>query len=810
MTSAIPEYDLTRAPGCPFDPSPTLRARHAEGPVTRTRLWDGSTPWLVTGHAEHRALLADPRVSVDQSRPGMPRVTQGTTPTEAEMAQLQQILKDRPAPGLSFIMMDEPEHTRLRRMVTATFTAKRMEAMRPAVHKIVDEFIDTMLAGPNPADLVEAFALPVPSLVISELLGVPYSEHDLFQRNSKVIISRASTALQRLQAHLELGEHLDSLLEEKLTNPGDDLLPPWPNESNPATCNARKTPVSCHSVRPRQQGGPVGAEQIHGTQLVRGSPATGTTGCRHPMPPRRLATDMGRLPTAQTGHPSCDAAIRVSISSQLVISTGQPRSALDPNPPQAPRCTMTNTVNAAALTCAVSPRRAGVRRGRQPVRNHGLRFAFYGRMSTVEFQDRETSFGWQREVAEETIRGHGVIVAEFFDEGCSRRLPWRQRPAAAQLMAAAEQPNRSFDAVVIGEYERAFYGDQFNAVLATLRENGIQLWLPEADGPVNRDDPVHQALMLLLGSQSRREVLRARHRVLAAMHVQARVQGRFLGGQPPYGYRLADAGPHPNRAHASWGRRLHRLELDPAIAPWVRWIFQQRATGRSVAGIARELNDRGVPCPSSADRVRNRHRTKHEWIVRTVVGILENPRYTGRQVWNRHGARTPGPAQQGASVRPSAARGWAESKKMAHPALVDEATFVAIQGMRTARLTQDGDTRKYILTGLVQCQLCGRRLDSHWVNGRPGYRCRHGHTSACNRPPEHAKNIYVREDHLLNDLRARLAETVGDDGSAIADYLRSNDLTIMCGGPTREVQACSPQSALATRDEAVGDRLLLL
>ncbi|MFB9688257.1 recombinase family protein [Amycolatopsis plumensis] len=74
-----------------------------------------------------------------------------------------------------------------------------------------------------------------------------------------------------------------------------------------------------------------------------------------------------------------------------------------------------------------------------------------------------------------------------------------------------------------------------------------------------------------------------------------------------------------------------------------------------MAGIARELNDRGVPCPSSADRDRNRHRTKHEWIVRTVVGILENPRYTGRQVWNRHGARTTGPADHGVPARPSAA-----------------------------------------------------------------------------------------------------------------------------------------------------------
>lgn len=67
---------------------------------------------------------------------------------------------------ISFILMDDPEHARLRRMVTAPFMIKRVEAMRPGVRKIVDELIDDMLAGPKPVDLVVAFALPVPSLVI--------------------------------------------------------------------------------------------------------------------------------------------------------------------------------------------------------------------------------------------------------------------------------------------------------------------------------------------------------------------------------------------------------------------------------------------------------------------------------------------------------------------------------------------------------------------------------------------------------------------------------------------------------------------
>ncbi|MCE7004611.1 recombinase family protein [Kibdelosporangium philippinense] len=257
-----------------------------------------------------------------------------------------------------------------------------------------------------------------------------------------------------------------------------------------------------------------------------------------------------------------------------------------------------------------------------------MRFAFYGRMSTVEHQDRLTSLSWQREVAEETVAGQGSIVAEFFDEGVSRRLSWPERPAAAALLAAVRDPDRQFDAVVVGEYERAFCGDQFGFVMSVLQAHGVQLWLPEAGGAVDAGSAVHQALMVLLGAESRREVVRARHRTLAAMRKQTCLQGRFLGGRPPYGYRLVDAGSHPNRAHARWGRRLHRLDPDPKTAPWVRWIFQQRATGRSVASIARELNERGVQCPSGVDRKRNTHRSGEAWIVRTVVGILENPRYT--------------------------------------------------------------------------------------------------------------------------------------------------------------------------------------
>ncbi|WP_306215799.1 serine integrase family protein [Actinoplanes sp. RD1] len=102
------------------------------------------------------------------------------------------------------------------------------------------------------------------------------------------------------------------------------------------------------------------------------------------------------------------------------------------------------------------------------------------------------------------------------------------------------------------------------------------MWIAECDGPVDLTDPEHRALLRMLGHQSQREVLRARRRTTAAMSAQARTQGRHLGGRPPYGYRLVEAGPHPNPQHAAWGRKLMRLDPDPQSAPQVQFIFSQR------------------------------------------------------------------------------------------------------------------------------------------------------------------------------------------------------------------------------------------
>jgi hypothetical protein len=118
------------------------------------------------------------------------------------------------------------------------------------------------------------------------------------------------------------------------------------------------------------------------------------------------------------------------------------------------------------------------------------------------------------------------------------------------------------------------------------------------------------------------------------MSAQAALEGRFLGGRPPYGYRIADAGPHPNPAMAADGKRLHKLEPDPDTAGLVGRIFAEYLAGRGLYAIAEGLTRDRIPSPSQQDRARNRHRTGEGWSKSAVRTILCNPRYTGWQVWN--------------------------------------------------------------------------------------------------------------------------------------------------------------------------------
>jgi hypothetical protein len=129
---------------------------------------------------------------------------------------------------------------------------------------------------------------------------------------------------------------------------------------------------------------------------------------------------------------------------------------------------------------------------------------------------------------------------------------------------------------------------------------------------------------------------------------------------------------------------------------------------------------------------------------------------------------------------------WAVSVRPAHPALVSEADFVAAQHIRAARQTRDGRARSYLLSGLVRCGLCGRRMDSHWVHGRAGYRCRHGHSSSRPRPADGPRYVYVREDLLVRELVERLT-----DRPRCPTRTRSREATSRVRSPRSEQSDCS-------------------
>jgi hypothetical protein len=137
-------------------------------------------------------------------------------------------------------------------------------------------------------------------------------------------------------------------------------------------------------------------------------------------------------------------------------------------------------------------------------------FAFYGRVSTEDWQDPVTSRARQLQQAVMLAAGAGVITAEFFDAGESRELPWARRPQAAALVAQLADPERGWDAVVIGEYERAFYGSQYASMAPLFEHYGVSLWMPEVGGRVDWHAEDHEQTMTALGLSSKREITRTR------------------------------------------------------------------------------------------------------------------------------------------------------------------------------------------------------------------------------------------------------------------------------------------------------------
>ncbi len=431
-------------------------------------------------------------------------------------------------------------------------------------------------------------------------------------------------------------------------------------------------------------------------------------------------------------------------------------------------------------------------------------FAFAGRCSTEDLQDPVASKNWQLTRANMLIAPlEGRVVAQYFDIGHSRSLPWRRRPRASALLDALADPNRGFDAVVIGEPQRVFYGNQYSLIHPVFAHYGVELWVPEVGGPVDPDSEAHDLIMSVYGGVSKAERSRIKVRVRSAMSAQASIEGRFLGGRPPYGYLIADGGPHPNPAKAVDGKRLHVLVVDSVAGPVVQRIFSEYLCGRGIYAIAEGLTRDGISSPSAHDRARNSHRDGAAWAKSAVRAILINPRYTGHQVWNKQrkeevlldvedvalGYET--------KLKWNAEDKWVWSERIAHPPLVTRETFDRVHQIMFSRSRHNaprdrvGAIHPYLLRGRVDCVLCERKMGSQWSHEEAYYRCRYPEEYALANKIGHPRNVLFREADVIPHLDRWLARSFapGHRAATIHRLFTAQGTTTATGHQSAEVEA---------------------
>lgn len=194
---------------CPYHPPESYEPLREARPLSRVRLFDGRSVWAVTGLGTARDLLIDPRLSADRENEAFPM------PTE----RIAKVRNRR----VALLGVDDPEHNTQRRMLIPSFSVKRIAALRPRIEETVERLLDTVEAQGSPAELVGAFALPVPSMVICALLGVPYADHEFFEEQSRRLL-RGPRAEDIERARDELDAYFYTLIDHKQREPGDGLL----------------------------------------------------------------------------------------------------------------------------------------------------------------------------------------------------------------------------------------------------------------------------------------------------------------------------------------------------------------------------------------------------------------------------------------------------------------------------------------------------------------------------------------------------------------------------------------------------------
>ena len=312
-----------------------------------------------------------------------------------------------------------------------------------------------------------------------------------------------------------------------------------------------------------------------------------------------------------------------------------------------------------------------------------------------------------------------MIVDEFFDIGLSRAIPWKRRPQAARLLEALKRPDRGFDAVVIGEPQRAFYGNQFGLTFPLFVHYGVAAVGARGRGAIDPGSDAHDLVMALYGGMTQgrtepdqdpgpgRDGLPGRRRgPLPRRPPAVRVPAgrRRTAPQPGQGRRRPAAAPartRPGRPPPSCAR-----------------IFTEYLAGTGLYAIAEALTPDGIPSPSAYDRARNRHRDGIAWSKGAVRVDPANPRYTGHQVWNkqrkdevlhRRRRRRPRPRDPDAVEHPD---DWIWSDRLVHDPAHHATQFEAVQDLLAAAGRRAVDRKPTAhrppirLSSLIFCGLC--------------------------------------------------------------------------------------------------------
>lgn len=194
------------------DPLSYFARMRSEGPVTHVTMPDGTRAWLITGYEDVRGALADPRLVKDWARKMAPE--EGWDPDPAfEFLNVH------------LLNMDPPDHTRLRKLVTKAFTARRVAGLRPRVEAITSSLLSAMADGDRAElDLIEAFAFPLPITVICELIGIPVDDQEDFRSWSHALMSSVASQEEMLSAGQAMYRYFTNLVAAKRRAPADDLL----------------------------------------------------------------------------------------------------------------------------------------------------------------------------------------------------------------------------------------------------------------------------------------------------------------------------------------------------------------------------------------------------------------------------------------------------------------------------------------------------------------------------------------------------------------------------------------------------------